>query len=82
MPAMPPKPMRKASHAVLVDAAQVERWHATASSTPGLSEIELAVLSAIAVAMPMTGMPWRRRFTVCRGSLISGIAASGTVSPP
>jgi hypothetical protein len=45
----PPRPMRlNRPKAELVPVAQFARWHEIASATPGLSGLELALLSAIA----------------------------------
>jgi hypothetical protein len=47
--AKPPRPMRlNRPKAELVPVAQFARWHELASATPGLSGLELALLSAIA----------------------------------
>jgi hypothetical protein len=47
--AKPPRPLRlNRTKAELVPVAQYARWHELASATPGLSGLELALLSAIA----------------------------------
>src|SRR6267143_1072233 len=43
-----PKPVRRAVGAVVIPAAQYERWYALASATAGLNDTERGVLSCIA----------------------------------